>query len=43
MRRKCFFLLIVLLLVLYTLDFLGISLAETLDESLFAESNSRCL
>ena len=40
MRRKCFFLLIVLLLVLYTFDFLGISLAETLDESLFEESIS---
>ena len=40
MRRKCFFLLIVLLLVLYALDFLEIPLAETLDENLFGETIS---
>lgn len=36
MRRKCFYLLIIVLIVLYTLDFIGIPLGKELDREYFA-------
>ena len=38
MRRKCFFLLIIILIVLYTADFLGIPMAAGTEEALLYRS-----
>ena len=40
MRRKCFYLLIVVLIAMYTMDFMGIPLKKGIDEDLFTGSRS---